>query len=162
MATAKKKPEGEKLLVKNRRASFDYAIESTYECGIALVGSEVKSIREGHVEIGDAFADVHRGEAWLRQMYVAPFNHAKAFPHEPRRARKLLMHKREITKLGEAVARGGYTLVPVRLYLKEGRVKLELGLAKGKKTHDKRADIAAKTADREARDAMGRGRKGNE
>lgn len=159
MATSKKEA-GEKLLVKNRRATFDYAVEEVFEAGIVLVGSEVKSIREGHVEIGDAFASIDRGEAWIKQMYVAPFTAAKAFPHEPRRSRKLLLSKREISKLDVAISRGGYTVVPLRLYLKDGKVKLEIGLAKGKKAHDKRADIAKKTADREARDEIGRGRKG--
>jgi SsrA-binding protein len=157
------KPEdGERLIVKNRRAFFDYAIEETYEGGLVLVGSEVKSMRAGKVDIIDAFATVENGEAWLKQLYVAPFEQARAFPHEPRRSRKVLLHAREIEQLGKAVARGGYTVVPLRLYWKRGRAKVELGLAKGKKTHDKRADLARKDAEREARAAIGRRIKGRD
>ena len=127
-----------------------------------LVGSEVKSMRAGKVDLVDAYASVDRNECWLKQMYVAPFEGAKAFPHEPRRARKLLLHKHEIKQIEEHIMRGGLTVIPLRLYFKSGRVKVELGVAKGKKTHDKRQDIAKKTADREARDAIGRGRKGED
>jgi SsrA-binding protein len=123
------------------------------------VGSEVKSMRAGKVELVDAYAAIERGECWLRQMYVAPFEQASAFPHEPRRARKVLVKASEIARMDRAVSREGMTLVPMRLYFKGGRVKVELGLARGKKTHDKRASIAEKTADREARAAMGRARK---
>jgi SsrA-binding protein len=158
---ATKKEDGEKLIVKNRRATFDYAIDDKYEGGLVLVGSEVKSMRDGKVDLVDAYASVDGGECWLKQMYVAPFEGARAFPHEPRRARKVLLHKHEIEQLGDQIARGGFTVIPLRLYFKEGRVKVELGVAKGKKVHDKRADIAKKTADREARAAIGRGRKGD-
>ncbi|MCL2723693.1 MAG: SsrA-binding protein SmpB [Polyangiaceae bacterium] len=149
----------EKVIVHNRRATFDYAIEDKFEGGLVLVGSEVKSMRAGKVELVDAFAAVERGELWLKQMYIAPFERAVAFPHEPRRARKVLLHQSEIARIDRSVAREGYTLVPLRLYFKRGRIKVELGLAKGKKTIDKRADIARKTAEREARAAMGRARK---
>ncbi len=149
----------EKVIVQNRRAQFDYAVEERFEGGLVLVGSEVKSMRAGKVELVDAFATVERGELWLKQMYIAPFEQASAFPHDPRRARKVLVHAAEIAKIEKAIAREGYTLVPLRLYFKRGRVKVELGLAKGKKVHDKRADIAKKTADREAREVMGRARK---
>jgi SsrA-binding protein len=152
--------EGEKLIVKNRRAFFDYTIEETYEGGLVLVGSEVKSMRAGKVDMVDAFASVDNGEMWLKQLYVAPFEQARSFPHEPRRSRKVLLHAREIEQVGKAVARGGYTLIPLRLYWKKGYVKVELGLAKGKKTHDKRAALAEKDANREARAAMGRRAKG--
>jgi SsrA-binding protein len=126
------------------------------ERGLVLVGSEVKSIRAGKVDMVDAFASVDSGEMWLKQLYVAPFEQARSFPHEPRRSRKVLLHAREIEQVGKAVARGGYTLIPLRLYWKKGNVKVELGLAKGKKTHDKRAALAEKDASREARAAMGR------
>ncbi|MBX3230860.1 MAG: SsrA-binding protein SmpB [Labilithrix sp.] len=166
MALAKKtaakteKPDViEKVIITNRRATFDYAIDEKFEGGLALVGSEVKSMRAGKVELVDAYATVENDQLWLKQMYIAPFEQAKAFPHEPRRARKVLVHKSEIARIHRAIAREGMTLVPLRLYWKRGVVKVELGLAKGKKAHDKRADIAAKTADREARAAMGRGRK---
>jgi SsrA-binding protein len=158
-ARPKTKENTEKLIVKNRRAGFDYAVEERFEGGLALLGSEVKSMRDGKVDLVDAYASVDRGECWLKQLYVAPFEQASAFPHEPRRARKVLLHRNEIDRIDAAIARGGYTVVPLRLYFKKGRVKVELGLAKGKKTVDKRADIARKDADREARAAMGRARK---
>jgi SsrA-binding protein len=154
-----KDEEIQKIIVNNRRATFDYAVEERFDCGLVLVGSEVKSMRAGKVEMVDAYATVERGELWLKQLYVAPFEQAKTFPHEPRRSRKVLVKKSEITKIDRAISREGYTLVPLRLYWKHGHVKVELGLAKGKKSHDKRADIKAKTADREAKAAMGRGRK---
>lgn len=154
--------DGEKLIIKNRRAFFDYIIEDRYEGGLVLVGSEVKSLRAGKVDLADAYASVERGELWLKQLYIAPFEQASAFPHEPRRARKVLLHAREIAQLDTAIMRGGYTVVPLRLYFKRGLAKVELGVAKGKKVHDKRADIAKKTAEREARAAMGRRGKGDE
>ena len=157
----KKEGEGEKLIVKNRRAFFDYGIDETYEGGLVLVGSEVKSMRAGKVDIVDAYASEENGEVWLKQLYVAPFEQAKAFPHEPRRPRKVLLHAREIQQIKDAIQRGGFTVVPLRLYFKRGRVKVELAIAKGKKKGDKRADIAKKTADREAREAIGRARKGD-
>src|SRR5579863_10709349 len=103
--------------------------EERFEAGIALVGSEVKSMRSGKVDISDAYVSIDRGEAWLRQMFIAPFEQANAFPHEPRRARKLLLHAREIAEIDKAVARGGYAVVPLRLYFKQGRVKVELAKA---------------------------------
>lgn len=156
-----KKTSGEQLIVKNRRATFDYAIDEKYEGGLVLVGSEVKSMRDGKVDLVDAYASVDNGECWLKQMYIAPFEGARAFPHEPRRARKVLLHKKEVEQIDEQIMRGGFTVIPLRLYFKEGRVKVELGVAKGKKVHDKRQDIAKKTADREAKAAIGRGRKGD-
>lgn len=149
----------EKVIVVNRRATFDYHIEEKFEVGMVLVGSEVKSLRDQKVEIVDAFASVENGELWLKQLYIAPFVMASAFPHEPRRARKLLAKTSEIARIDRAVSREGMTLIPLRLYFKRGRVKVELGLAKGKKSHDKRADIKKKDAEREARVAMGRARK---
>jgi SsrA-binding protein len=161
-AKSKKDGDDEQLVVKNRRAPFDYTIEETYEGGLVLHGSEVKSMRAGKVDIVDAFAAVEGGEMWLKQLYVAPFEQASAFPHEPRRARKVLLHAREIAQVGKEVARGGYTLVPLRIYFKRGRVKVLLGLGKGKKVHDKRAEMAEKDANREARAAMGRRVKGGD
>ncbi|MDB4942580.1 MAG: tmRNA-binding protein SmpB [Labilithrix sp.] len=149
----------QKVIITNRRATFDYAVEEKFEGGLVLVGSEVKSMRAGKAEMVDAYATVERGELWLKQLYVAPFEQAKSFPHEPRRSRKVLVHHSEIAKIDRALSREGYTLIPLRLYWRRGHVKVELGLAKGKKTHDKRADIKAKTADREAKAAMGRTRK---
>jgi SsrA-binding protein len=150
------KPEAkdEQLIVKNRRALFDYEIEQRFEAGMALVGSEVKSMRAGKIDVSDAYVAVDRGQAWLRQMFVAPFEQASAFPHEPRRQRKLLLHAHEIAEIEKAIARGGYAVVPLRLYFKRGRVKVELATAIGRKKFDKRAHIAKKDAEREARVAM--------
>jgi SsrA-binding protein len=154
-----KKDEREPLIVKNRRALFDYAIDERYEAGIVLAGSEVKAMRDGKVDVSDAYVVVERGEAWLKQMFVAPFEQATAFAHEPRRARKLLLHAREIDEIHRALVREGSTAVPLRLYFKDGRAKVEVGVGKGKKTFDKRATIAKRDADREARAAArGRGR----
>jgi len=144
----------EKLIVKNRRALFDYDIEERYEAGLVLVGSEVKSMRAGKVDVSDAYISVDRGIPWLKQMFIAPFEQASAFPHEPRRARKLLLHAREVGEIDAALSRGGFTAVPLRLYFKGGRVKVELAVAKGKKSYDKRASIAKHDADREARAAL--------
>ena len=147
------KGKTENLIVKNRRALFDYDIADRYEAGISLVGSEVKSMRDGKVDVTDAYVAVENGQAWLKQLFVAPFEQARAFPHEPRRARRLLLHGREIEAIHQALAREGATAVPMRLYFKNGYVKVEVGVGKGKKHFDKRADIAKRDADREARQA---------
>jgi SsrA-binding protein len=153
------KAPGEQLIVKNRRATFDYEITTSFEGGLALLGSEVKSMRAGKVDLVDAFAAVEGGEVWLKQMYIAPFEQASAFPHEPRRSRKVLLHRHEIEQIAHGTSRDGLTAVPLRLYFKNGRVKVELALAKGKKKVDKRSDIARKDAEREARAALGRRQK---
>lgn len=145
------KPAAEQLIVKNRRATFDYDIADRYEAGISLVGSEVKSMRDGKVDVTDAYVAIERGSAWLKQLFVAPYAQAGAFPHETRRARRLLLHAREIADIDRALSREGATAVPMRLYFKEGRVKVEIGVGTGKKHFDKRADIAKRDADREAR-----------
>ncbi len=146
--------EGEQLIVKNRRALFDYDVGDRYEAGMALVGSEVKSMRGGKVDVSDAYIVVENGQAWLKQMFVAPFEQANAFPHETRRSRRLLLHKREIKEVHEALTRSGATAVPLRLYFQKGRIKVEFALAKGKKRHDKRHDIAKRDAERDARVAL--------
>jgi SsrA-binding protein len=151
---AKPEAKDEQIIVKNRRALFDYEIEQRFEAGMALVGSEVKSMRAGKIDVSDAYVAVERGQAWLRQMFVAPFEQASAFPHEPRRPRKLLLHAHEIAEIEKAIGRGGYAVVPLRLYFKRGRVKVELATAIGRKRFDKRAHIAKKDAEREARVAM--------
>jgi SsrA-binding protein len=143
--------EAEKLIVKNRRATFDYDIKDRYEAGISLVGSEVKAMRAGKVDVTDAYVAVEKNGAWLKQLFVAPFEQASAFPHEVRRSRRLLLHAREIEEIHQALAREGATAVPLRLYFKDGRVKVEIGVGRGKKTFDKRADIAKKDAERETR-----------
>ncbi|HXX70587.1 MAG TPA: SsrA-binding protein SmpB [Polyangiaceae bacterium] len=147
-------PSDEQLVSKNRRAFFDYHITQRFEAGLVLAGSEVKSMRAGKVDVSDAYVAIERGEAWLRQMFVAPFEAASAFPHEPRRPRKLLLHGREIAELERALGREGRTAVPLRVYFKRGRVKVEVAVGTGKKTHDKRADIAKRDAEREARAAV--------
>jgi SsrA-binding protein len=147
------KAESDQLIVKNRRATFDYEIEDRYEAGISLVGSEVKSMRAGKVDVTDAYVSVDDGQAWLKQLYVAPFEQSSAFPHEVRRNRRLLLHGREIEAIHQALAREGATAVPLRLYFKQGRVKVEIGVGKGRKKYDKRAHIAKKDAEREARQA---------
>ena len=151
--------EAEKLIVKNRRATFDYDIKDRFEAGISLVGSEVKSMRAGKVDVTDAYVAIERGQALLKQLFVAPFEQASAFPHETRRSRRLLLHAREIEEIHQALAREGATAVPLRLYFKDGRVKVEIGVGRGKKTFDKRADIAKKDAEREARQAPRLGRR---
>ena len=145
------KVEAEKLIVKNRRATFDYDIKDRYEAGVSLVGSEVKSMRAGKVDVTDAYVAIERGQAWLKQLFVAPFEQASAFPHETRRSRRLLLHTREIAEIHQALAREGATAVPLKLYFKDGRVKVEIGVGRGKKSFDKRADIAKKDAERETR-----------
>ncbi len=153
--------DAQKVIADNRRARFDYEVMDKYEGGLVLTGSEVKSMRAGKVDIVDAYASIDHDELWLKQLYIAPFEMASAFPHEPRRARKVLMHRREIEAIGKEIGRGGLTVVPLRLYFKGGNVKVELAVVRGKRKQDKRADIAKKTADREARAAIGRATKGN-
>jgi SsrA-binding protein len=150
---------GEADVTRNRRVTFDYAIEERIECGIVLVGSEVKALRQGLVDLTDAYASIDNGQLFLKQLHVGQWSYAKAFPHEERRGRKLLAHRHEIEKLEKELTRGGMTLVPSRIYFKNGRVKIELVLGTGKKKFDKRADIAKKTAEREAKSEMDRARK---
>lgn len=147
---ASERKEAQKLIAQNRAATFHYLISERYEAGIVLRGSEVKSLREGRVDLAEAYATVERGEVWLRQMNIASFFAARAFPHAERGVRKLLLHAKEIRHLERAVLREGYTLLPLDLYFKEGRVKVTLGVARGKKSHDKRAAIAERTEKREA------------
>lgn len=146
--------EGQKLIAQNRAATFHYEISERYEAGIVLRGSEVKSLREGRAGLTEAYAVIERGEVWLRQMHIASFHAARAFPHAEKGARKLLLHAKEIRHLERAVAREGYTLVPLAIYFKEGWVKVTLGLGRGRKSHDKRAVIAERTEEREALEAL--------
>jgi SsrA-binding protein len=147
-----RRKEAQTFIARNRAATFHYVISDRYEAGIVLRGSEVKSLREGRVQLTEAYASIENGEAWLRQMHIASFFAARAFPHDERGARKLLLHAREIRHLSRAVLHEGYTLVPLDLYFKNGRVKVTLGLARGKKEYDKRAAIAARTEARDARE----------
>ena len=139
---------GVKLLSENRKARHEYFIEDTYECGIALIGTEVKSIRMGKVNIKDSYAKVKDGEIFVVGMHVSPYEKGNIFNRDPFRERKLLLHKREIRKLGALSQADGYSLIPTKLYLKDGKVKLELAVAKGKKLYDKRHDIAERDAKR--------------
>ena len=139
---------GQKLLTENRKARHEYFIEDTYECGLALIGTEVKSIRMGKVNIKDSYARIKDGEAFVIGMHVSPYEKGNIFNRDPFRERKLLLHKREIRKLLSLSQADGYSLIPLRLYLKDGKVKLELAVAKGKKLYDKRHDIAERDAKR--------------
>jgi SsrA-binding protein len=136
---SKKKEDGFKIIADNRKARYAYAIEDTLEAGIMLVGSEVKSLRSGKTTIGEAYAHAKDGELWLVNSYIPEYTQASRFNHEPKRTRKLLVHKREAAKLAAAIQREGMTLIPLKLYFNaKGRAKIELGIAKGKKLHDKR------------------------
>lgn len=141
---------GEKTLAVNRQARHDYFIVETLEAGLALTGTEIKSVRAGRLNLRDAYARVDDGELWLIGMHISPYEHAGGhFQHDPTRPRKLLLHKRQIAYLASQLGQKGLTLVPLRLYLKRGRAKLELGLAKGKKLYDKRDSLAERDARRE-------------
>lgn len=138
-----------KPVVTNRRARHDYFIEDTYEAGLVLVGTEVKSIRQGRVNLQDAYAEVKNGEAWLHNMHISPYAQGGRFNADPNRPRKLLLHRREIDRLRGLQEQKGLTLVPLSLYFRRGRAKVELGLARGKRQYDKRRAIAEKESRRE-------------
>ena len=148
------KSSGKKTIAQNKKAFHDYFIEETYEAGIVLSGTEVKSLRLGRVNLKDSHAAVHRGELFLYDVHISPYEQGNIFNKEPRRTRKLLMHKREIDKLYGRVKQDGYSLIPISLYFKDGRVKVELALAKGKKLYDKREAAAQKAARRDIERAM--------
>ena len=143
-----------KVVAKNSKAYHDYFIEDKYEAGIELAGTEVKSIRLGHVNLKDSFCVVKDGEMSVIGMHISPYEKGNIFNKDPYRTRKLLMHKKEILKLFGQVKQGGYTLVPVSMYFKDSRVKVQVGLCKGKKLHDKRDDMAKRDAGREIERAM--------
>ncbi len=145
---------GEKQIAANRKARHEYFVEETYECGLALHGTEVKSMRQGRVNLKEAFCQVKNGEMWVIGMHISPYEQGNIFNVDPLRDKKLLMHKSEIRKLASQVQRQGYTLIPLRIYLKDGRMKLELGLCKGKQLHDKRDDAADRAAKRDIERAM--------
>jgi SsrA-binding protein len=141
--------EGTKLIAVNRRARHDYAVDERYECGIELRGTEVKSFREGKISFPDAWAEAAEGEIWLRSLRIAENPFASIFNHDPDRKKKLLLHREEIKRISRRVEEKGYTLIPLSFYFKKGRVKVELGLCKGKKTFDKRADIRERDVKRD-------------
>jgi len=143
-----------KNIATNRRARFNYEITDTYEAGIVLLGSEVKSLRAGQADLKDSYASVRSGEMWLVGMRISPYEYARDGGHEPERERKLLLHKREIDKIGSLLAEKGLSLLPMRLYFKDGKVKVELGLGRGKAQRDKRETLKRRQADREMERAM--------
>ena len=138
-----------KTVATNRKARHDYHIEDTYEAGLVLTGTEIKSIRAGRVNLRDGYATLKDGELWLMNAHIAPYNQGSYTNHEPRRPRKLLMHRREINRIAGRIQEKGFTLVPLRLYLKNNLAKVELGLARGKKQYDKRAALREKETRRE-------------
>ncbi|WP_156761109.1 SsrA-binding protein SmpB [Microbacterium karelineae] len=146
--------KGEKVVAVNRRARHEYEFEKTYEAGIVLSGTEVKSLREGHANLTDGYAFVDRGEAWLDQVNIPQYSQGTWTNHSAKRQRKLLLHKDEITKIGQKVAQGGYTLVPLKLYFVDGRAKVEIAVAKGKTQYDKRQTLRERQDKREAERAM--------
>ncbi|MBF6523688.1 SsrA-binding protein SmpB [Nocardia farcinica] len=154
------KEKGRKVIATNRRARHNYTILDTYEAGIVLVGTEVKSLREGKASLVDAFATVDNGEVWLRGLHIPEFSHGTWTNHSPRRVRKLLLHKREIERLVGKSREGNQTLVPLSMYFSDGKVKVELALARGKQDYDKRQDLARRTAEREVTRELGRRVKG--
>lgn len=148
------KGRGIKPLVQNRRARHDYFVEETYECGMELKGTEVKSIRQGRANLKESYARVRDGEVFVDGMHISPYEQGSIFNTDPPRPKRLLLHKSEIRKLQGQVSRQGYTLIPLQLYLKDGRVKLELGVCRGKQLHDKRDAIAEADAMRDIERAM--------
>jgi SsrA-binding protein len=146
--------KAQRLIAENRKARHDYHILETWEAGVALLGTEVKSIREGRVNLRDSYARVDRGEVWMMNVHISPYSHRGSADHAELRQRKLLLHTHEIRKMVGQTAEKGFTLVPLELYLKNGRVKVLLGLAKGKQAHDKRETIRRREVDRETRAAV--------
>jgi SsrA-binding protein len=151
----------DRSIATNRRARHEFEILETVEAGLVLRGTEVKSLRESQVTFKDAYATIRNNEAWLRGCHINPYSHGTDANHDPERDRKLLLHKREINRLDGKIAERGLTLIPLRLYLKGGRVKLELGLARGRKTHDKRSAIKEREVRREMDKAARAGRRGD-
>lgn len=146
--------KGVKIVAKNSKAYHDYFIEDKYEAGIELAGTEVKSIRQGHINLKDSFCMVKEGELYVHSMHISPYEKGNIFNKDPMRPRKLLMHKREILKLYGELKQQGYTLIPLSIYFKGSRVKVQVGLCKGKKLYDKREDMAKKAAKRDMDRAM--------
>ena len=151
---------GRKLIVSNRKARHEYAIEDTFEAGLVLMGTEVKSLRAGHASLVDGFAEIVEGEVWLHNAHIPEYLQGTWNNHSPRRKRKLLLHRHEIDKIERRVNERGLTLVPLSMYFKDGRAKVEIALAKGKKSYDKRQAIATRDAQREATRELGRQAKG--
>lgn len=151
---AKQVPTGETLIADNRKAFFDYHVLETFEAGVALLGTEVKGIREGKANLRDSFARVEQGEVWLYNVHISPYSHRGYVDHDPKRRRKLLLHRAEIRKLIGKTTERGLTLVPTRMFFKNGKVKIALALARGKQAHDKRETLRRREVDRETRAAI--------
>ena len=160
MPSQAREASGDRTVATNRRARHEYEILETVEAGLVLRGTEVKSLRAGHVNFKDSYATMRNGEAWLVGCHVSPYSHGTDANHEPERDRKLLLHRRELARLTGKIAERGFTLVPLRLYFKHGRAKIELGLARGKKLHDKRSAIREREVRREMDRAARDGRRG--
>ena len=143
------KEVGKKLIAQNKKGRHDYFIDEVFEAGLVLIGTEVKSLRAGRATLTDGFASVEDGELWLSGVHIPEYNEGSWTNHEPRRKRKLLLHKREVSRLIGTLKEGGLTLIPLSLYFKDGKAKVEMGLARGKKAHDKRAALMEKQANRE-------------
>jgi SsrA-binding protein len=141
--------QGKKIIASNRRARHDYTIEDTVEAGLVLTGTEVKSLRAGRATLTDGFGQITHSEAWLHGVHIPEYTQGTWTNHEPRRTRKLLLHRKEIDRLDSSIRERGLTLVPLSMYFKDGKVKIELGLARGKRTYDKRQDLAKRDAARE-------------
>ncbi len=150
--------QGVKVVARNRRARHDYHIEDVFEAGLVLTGTEVKSLRAGRASLSEAFGQVSGGELWLHGLHIPEYTQATWTNHEPRRTRKLLLHRKEIDRLASQVAERGFTIVPLSLYFSDGRAKVELGLGRGKRTYDKRHDLAQRDAAREVDRALRRRR----
>jgi SsrA-binding protein len=155
-AESKTADQGLQIVANNRKARHLYHILETLEAGLVLTGTEVKSLRAGRANLGDAYAMVENGEVWLMKLHISPYEQGNQFNHEPLRKRKLLVHRRDIQRLIGKTQEKGLTLIPLRLYFRGGWAKVELGLAKGKKSHDKREDIAKRDADRDIARALSR------
>ena len=141
--------DGTKLIAQNKKARFNYSIEYTYECGIELQGTEVKSFKNGNISFPDAFAEIIKNEVWVKNLHISEYSFSSIFNHNPDRPKKLLLHKEEIKRLDRKVQEKGFTLIPLDFYLKNGRVKVKLGVCKGKKQFDKRADIKERDVKRD-------------
>lgn len=150
--------QGKKVIARNRRATHDYHIEDVIEAGLVLTGTEVKSLRAGRASLADGFGQVTDNEIWLHGVHIPVYAHGSWTNHEPRRTRKLLLHRKQIDRLASTTAERGLTLIPLSLYFKDGKVKVELALARGKRTYDKRHDLAARDAAREVDRALRRRR----
>ena len=153
--------QGRKLIAQNKKARHDYLIEDTYEAGLVLVGTEVKSLRMGRASLVDGFVDIENGEAWLHGVHIPEYSQGTWTNHAARRKRKLLLHRTEIEKIERRVNEKGLTVIPLALYFKDGRAKVEIALARGKKTYDKRHALAERQANREKEQAVGRRMKGH-